>query len=78
MEIKQFRWEHIGKQRYYKVILSRDLLGDWIVTKAWGHLHNASGRIVHLPFSSYKDALENIQKISKTRKQRGYHLLTLV
>jgi len=35
-ELPNVRWEHPDKKRYYKLMLSRDLLGNWVVTRVWG------------------------------------------
>jgi hypothetical protein len=69
------RFEHRQKQRYYRVILSQDLFGDWVVTRVWGGIGKATGRITHAPCASYEEAMILIQGISKTRKRRGYELL---
>ena len=66
------RWENITRQRYYRIVLKRDLLGDWIVTRIWGSLVSGRGRMTHLPCSSYEEGIQLIQKISKTRLSRGY------
>jgi hypothetical protein len=71
-ELPSFRWEHPDKKRYYKLILSRDLLGDWVVTRVWGGLNQATGRISHIPCPTYNDAIKLMEKISKTRTNRGY------
>jgi len=71
-ELPYYRWVHPGKKRYYKLRLDCDLLGDWVVTRVWGGLNQATGRITHIPCSSYEDAIKLIEKISKTRIKRGY------
>lgn len=71
-ELPSFRWEHPDKKRYYKLILSCDLLGDWVVTRVWGGLNQATGRISHIPCPTYNDAIRLMEKISKTRTKRGY------
>lgn len=72
--IVDHRFEHPLKQRYYRVILAQDLFGDWVVTRIWGGIGNATGRITHIPCPTYDDALLLIQKIAKLRKRRGYQL----
>ncbi len=67
-----YRWEHPDKKRYYKLILSCDLLGDWVVTRVWGGLNQATGRVSHIPCSTYDDAITLMEKISQTRAKRGY------
>jgi hypothetical protein len=61
--------------RYYRIIVSIDLLGDLILTKVWGGMGRSSGRITHLPCSTVDEAYTRIEKITKTRQQRGYILI---
>lgn len=68
------RFEHSEKQRYYRILLSHDLFGDWIVTRIWGGIGKASGRVTHIACSSYEEALMLIEKMIKIRKRRGYQL----
>jgi hypothetical protein len=70
-----FRWEHPMKLRYYHVVLAQDLFGDWVVTKAWGGISKASGRIIHLPCQTYTEAKIVVEKIAKIREKRGYSLV---
>jgi hypothetical protein len=67
-----YRWEHPLKQRYYQVILAKDLFGEWVITRVWGGIGKATGRITHLPCSTYDEGIILIEKISKTRLARGY------
>lgn len=68
------RWEHPERQRYYHVVLAQDLFGDWVITKAWGGISKASGRITHLPCPTREEASVLIHKITKLRESRGYIL----
>lgn len=68
------KWQHLIKRRYYCVFLTRDLLGDWVITKSWGGLDNATGRVVHVACSSLDEANKLVEKIITVRKQRGYVL----
>jgi len=72
--IASYRWENSHKKRYYCLILAQDLFGDWVITKVWGGINKASGRIVHLPCPSYEIAHSTIEKIARTREKRGYIL----
>lgn len=71
----ELRWEHPEKKRYYVARLQKDLLGDWVVTKIWGGLGSAGGRVVHILCESEKDGVFLIEKISKVRSRRGYVLI---
>lgn len=66
------RYEHLEKKRFYKLVLSRDLLGDWVITRVWGGINQATGRISHIPCPTYEDAIHLMEKIAKTRLVRGY------
>lgn len=68
------RWEHPDKQRYYHVVVAQDLFGDWVLTKAWGGISKATGRITHFPCISRAEATTFINKIAKIREKRGYVL----
>lgn len=68
------RWEHPQKKRYYQVLLAKDLFGDWVITKAWGAIDQAQGRVVHIYCPSFLDAKKILDDIVKTRKRRGYYL----
>jgi predicted DNA-binding WGR domain protein len=70
------RFEHEQKQRYYRVILSKDLFGDWVITRVWGGIGKASGRITHVFYPSYEKASMVMQGILKIRRNRGYKLIT--
>lgn len=70
--ITHFRWEHRQKQRYYRVLLTQDLFGDWVVTRIWGGIDKANGRITHLYCDSYATGMKMIEKIAKLRISRGY------
>ena len=67
-----YRWENREKQRYYRVILAKDLFGEWIITKIWGGLNKAGGGAKHVPCQTFELGIKLIEKISKTRDQRGY------
>jgi len=68
------RFEHATKQRYYHILLTQDMFGDWVITKAWGGINKAAGRITHLACSSHEEAKKLINKLIKMRETRGYIL----
>jgi hypothetical protein len=72
LSLPSFRCENAITKRYYKIILSYDLLGDWVVTCVWGGISKATGRIRHLPCSSYEEGIALVTKITKIRLKRGY------
>ena len=74
MQVVQERWEHREKERYYSILLSPDLFGQWVVTRVWGGINQATGRITHVPCTSYEEGLSMVAKIAKIRLQHGYLL----
>jgi hypothetical protein len=68
------RWVHPNKKRYYRVFLSRDLLGDWVVTKSWGGISTSMGKVAHVACPSLEEAKKLIDTIASTRTKRGYIL----
>lgn len=71
--MQQLRWE--TSSRYYVARAYQDLLGDWIVEKAWGGLHNHLGNGQQEIVSTYEAALQVIGCIHRERKARRYHLV---
>ena len=69
-----FRWENPEKRRYYQVSLQKDLLGDWVLSKAWGGIGQKFGRMVHMPCRSLQEAEAMVERIARIRKNRGYIL----
>ena len=69
-----YRFENIGTQRYYRIILSQDLFGEWVVTKIWGGIGKATGRVMHTHCVCHDDAIKLVDILYKTRKKRGYAL----
>lgn len=67
------RWQK-GISRYYKVILQKDLLGDWSLTKIWGGVNSKLGGYSNHTFFDRDEALKMVEEIKKHRKQRGYQL----
>jgi hypothetical protein len=74
-QLLSLRWEHHLKKRYYKVVLSRDLLGDWVLTRVWGGIGQATGKITHIYCVTYEDGLRLADTITKTRIKKGYAMV---
>jgi len=60
------------KRRYYNLIFAKDLFGHWILTKSWGSLDNAKGRIVHEYFEQVENSIQRINHTIKLKLGRGY------
>ena len=68
--LRQVRWETAS--RYYVARAYEDLLGDWIVEKAWGGLTNNLGNGQQEIVSTYEDAVTLMSKIHRERSKRHY------
>lgn len=69
------RWEHRKTARYYRCVLQYDLLGDLLLTIAYGSIHSHRGQIRNKFFSNSDLAMATIKQISKRRQQHGYRLV---
>jgi hypothetical protein len=67
----EYRWQK-GSSRYYKVIVYKDLLGDWIVTKVWGGVNSNLGNHKHFVSNNFDSAMHLVVKIFNRREKRGY------
>lgn len=66
------RWINPENQRYYSVRLEQDLFGDWTLVACWGGLNSKLGGLKISRVDSEEQGLEEITKIAKRRRQRGY------
>ena len=60
-------------ERYYKIILTRDLLGDLVVMCFWGGKENSRGGCRSVMVSDVEAGEKLIQDIIKKRRKRGYY-----
>ena len=60
--------------RYYNVILDKDLFNDWVITIANGRISTKLGRIRKIAHTSFADACNQFHNVTKTRTKRGYLL----
>ncbi len=61
--------------RYYSLILDKDLLGDWVITKVNGRINSRLGQIKHECCFSYKHAVSRFQELVWHRQfKREYRL----
>jgi predicted DNA-binding WGR domain protein len=58
--------------RYYKIILQKDLFGDWLVIRKWGGLKNnrRGGKV--LLFRCFGKAVQHYNEMTNKKKRRGY------
>ena len=71
--MREIRWE--SKRRYYTARLSQDLLGDWVIERAWGGLFNQMGNTAQDVASSYREAVTAMVRINKERRARRYGIV---
>lgn len=65
-------WVHQQKRRYYRAYLCRDLFGAVYLYCVWGSLDSKQGGERSEIFSHWGEALEQMEKVSKRRRQHGY------
>ena len=65
-------WIHRGKGRYYKAQLGQDLLGAWVLIRAWGSLTSHHGRVVQTIFDNKIAGAKALEDVIRRRLQRGY------
>ena len=69
MHLEQ-RWE--SNTRYYAARLHTDLLGDLVVTSFWGGKSSRRGGIRNIMVATWREGLDTLKSISKTRLRHGY------
>lgn len=67
------RWENQVKHRYYLITVKKDLLGDLILTKAWGSKVTQLGNIAH-QVCTLNEILPLLKLIHQQRLKHGYQL----
>ncbi len=62
-------WHWKSDSRYYKVLLHKDLFGNWVLSKEWGGLNNHinGGKSEVINIKDLDNLIENINNIRKTR-----------
>lgn len=69
------RWINPDNQRYYTAQLVQDIFGDWTLVACWGGLHSKRGGMRITQVASHDQGQQEIKKIAKRRRQRGYEVL---
>lgn len=65
------------ESRYYVIRLSKDLLGDWIITLINGRIKSKLGQSRTLAFTDFNEGFRHFCALSKIRYQRGYQVKTI-
>ena len=69
-------WSWQSENRYYHLILSQNLFGEWLIIKKWGGLRTRiHGSKTHY-FNDFDEVATSLIKIQKRRTTRGYSLMT--
>ena len=66
------RWINPEKARYYRVVLEKDLFGNWSLIACWGALHSRRGGMRVTALASLDAGVAALDGIAKRRRQRGY------
>ncbi len=66
-----FLWTK-NQQRFYRVEVVRDLLGDYVLIQSWGSLKNRLGRTKFEIIKNIEEGRDRISLIIKRRQQRQY------
>ena len=75
MKTCQYIYWKSNNNRYYKVIIHKDLFNDLIVTCIWGGVGSRLGNYKHQVVNSISEAYEFIKSISHIRERRGYKII---
>lgn len=67
------RWE--SPQRYYAARVHTDLLGDLVIERAWGGLHNRKGKLTQEFMPTPEAAEAAIADIAARRTAHNYSLV---
>lgn len=67
---RRVRWER--GTRYYEAVLHQDLWRQWVVTRVWGSIGTARGRLLHIPCATHAEGVAYLEQITQRRHQRGY------
>lgn len=66
------RWIHVGKRRWYAVLVIQDLFGDRVLIRSWGSLDSRRGGEKREVLLSAAEIEARLAAIAKRRRQRGY------
>jgi len=73
MSERILRWE--SAQRYFAARVRQDLLGDWVVSCAWGGLGRSEGNMQQIPMHSMEAANAAVAMVGQKRERGSYRLV---
>ncbi len=62
----------MSEHRLYRMVLMRDLFGDWVLMQSWSSRFSRLGGGQTTPVESAEAGLERMQHIAKIRENHGY------
>lgn len=71
--MREMRWE--SARRYYAARVTQDLLGDWVIERAWGGLFNDKGNATQEVAGSFNEAVQVLVRINRERRLRRYGIV---
>ena len=69
------RWER--EARFFVAHLQQDLLGDWVVTEAWGTRGQPDGRVRHRVVGDELEGLFRLHERARSHRAHGYREVTV-
>ena len=76
MEGQHYLWVNTAAQRYYRLRVQRDLLGDLSMIRTWGSTRHAKGGMKADCVLDRTTVSQRIEAINKRRRRHGYHLVS--
>ena len=68
------RRRFVCADRTYSLMLSRDLLGDWVLMQTWGSRISKHGGGKSRAFATFEAGLAALTALARVRQERGYRL----
>lgn len=60
-----------NQNRYYSILVSRTLFGQWTMIREWGRI-GQSGTVRETWYDTENEAMEAGENLAKQKQQRGY------
>ena len=64
--------DDLNMHRFYALELTRDLFGQYLLTRRWGRVGRGAGQFRVAAFDSKSMAEEVIEKLRLAKQKRGY------
>jgi predicted DNA-binding WGR domain protein len=69
-------WINDSMRRYYRVIFQTYLFGHLVMVRSWGSLDSNRGQMRSELISNKQHGMDALNRIGKTRRHRGYRLVS--